>query len=107
SETVTADHYQQQFYRLNDELMRKRPVILLHDNAQPCCKNGKRTIGTAKQSPAPASILHTWSDYYLFRSMQHALADTYFSNYEQVQKCIDQWIASKNKSFYRRGIQFL
>ncbi|EFN80828.1 hypothetical protein EAI_11855, partial [Harpegnathos saltator] len=25
------------------------------------------------------------SDYYLFRSMQHALMDTYFSSYEEVQ----------------------
>jgi len=39
----TVDRYQQQLYRLNDELMRKRPsiasnrrkVILLHDNARP------------------------------------------------------------------------
>jgi len=27
SETVTVDRYQQQLYWLNDELMRKRPVI--------------------------------------------------------------------------------
>jgi len=39
SETVTADRYQQQLYRLNDELIQKRPiidvVILLHDNTWP------------------------------------------------------------------------
>jgi len=42
-------------------------------------------------------------DYHLFRSMQHALMDTYFSSYEKVKK----WIASKGTAFYRRGIAFL
>jgi [histone H3]-lysine36 N-dimethyltransferase SETMAR len=47
------------------------------------------------------------SDYHLFRSMQHAFAHTHFSNYVQVQKWMDEWLASKDSSFYRRGIQLL
>jgi len=39
--------------------------------------------------------------------MQHALINTHFSNYEEVKKWVNQWIASKSKSFYRRGIQLL
>jgi len=39
--------------------------------------------------------------------MQHSLTDTYFSNYEEVQKWMDEWIASKDIAFYRRGITLL
>jgi len=30
--------------------------------------------------------------------------DTYFSSYEEVQKWVNEWIASKYTAFYRRGI---
>ena len=40
------------------------------------------------------------SDFHLFRSMQHALEDTHFANLDELQKWIDNWIASKNKSFF-------
>jgi len=60
-----------------------------------------------RSSPAPAySPDLTPSDYHLSQSMQHVLAHTHLSNYEEMQKCTDQWIALKNK-FYRRGIQLL
>jgi len=35
------------------------------------------------------------------------LFDTRFRNAEEVQKWIDEWITSKDKSFYRRGIKLL
>jgi len=35
------------------------------------------------------------SDYYLFRSLQHHLADTHFVRFEEMRKCIDDFIASK------------
>jgi len=42
-----------------------------------------------RSSPAPAySPDLASSDYHLFLSMQHVLADTHFSNYKEVQKCI-------------------
>jgi len=44
------------------------------------------------------------SDHYLFRSIQHALTDTYFSSYEEVQKLVDEWIASKDTAFCHRKI---
>ena len=47
------------------------------------------------------------SDYHLFRSMQHALTDTHFSSYNEVQKRVDEWFASKDTAFYRRGIVLL
>jgi len=39
--------------------------------------------------------------------MQHALMDTHFSSYEEVQKWVDKWIASKDTAFYRREIALL
>jgi len=42
------------------------------------------------------------SDYYLFRSLKHHLADTHFVRFEEIRKCIDDFIASKPMSFYRK-----
>jgi len=45
------------------------------------------------------------SDYYLFRSLQYHLADTHFVRFEEIRKCIDDFIASKLVSFYHQKIQ--
>ncbi|EFN89069.1 hypothetical protein EAI_08463, partial [Harpegnathos saltator] len=49
------------------------------------------------------------SDYRLFRSMAHALADECFNfcEDEDVEKWVSDWIASKDESFFRRGIRLL
>lgn len=47
------------------------------------------------------------SDFYLFRLMTHDLADQHFRSYEEAKNWIDSWIASKDKQFFRRGIQKL
>lgn len=47
------------------------------------------------------------SDYHLFRSMAHGLAEQHFQSYEDTKKWIDSWIASKDVSFFRRGIHLL
>ncbi|KAG5318636.1 MOS1T transposase, partial [Pseudoatta argentina] len=39
--------------------------------------------------------------------MAHGLADRRFHSYEEAQKWIDSWIASKDMSFFRRGIHVL
>jgi len=60
------------------------------------------TLPHPAYSPDSAS-----SDYHLFRSMQYALMDTHFSSYEEVQKWMNEWIASKDTAFYRREIALL
>jgi hypothetical protein len=47
------------------------------------------------------------SDYHLFQSLQHHLADTHFKTVEEVRKSIDDFIASKLPSFFRDGIRQL
>jgi len=83
-------------------------VILLHDNARP-------HVGKATQDHifaldwellphAAYSSDMVPSDYYLFWSLQQHLADTHFVRFEEVRKCIDDFIALKPVSFYPQGI---
>ncbi|KAG5319567.1 MOS1T transposase, partial [Pseudoatta argentina] len=99
---ITGDRYRLQLMRLSRALKEKRPlyaqrhdkVILLHDNARP------HVAKPVKTYTAP-------SDCHLFRLMAHGLADRRFHSYEEAQKWIDSWIASKDMSFFRRGIHVL
>ena len=47
------------------------------------------------------------SDYHLFSSMSHALAEQHFNSYEDVRKWLDDWFASKTDAFYWQGIHNL
>ena len=119
NETITTERYQQQLERLNDNLMQKRPsiasnrrkVILLHDNARSHVAIAvKQTLIDLEWEvlPHPAySPDLAPSDYHLFRSMQHALEDTHFHNYSEVENWVAEWIDSKDRPFFRRGIQLL
>ncbi|EFN82451.1 Histone-lysine N-methyltransferase SETMAR, partial [Harpegnathos saltator] len=90
-----------------------RKIILLHNNqrqrsAPLGCIGDEKTLMKLESE----GLLHpvyfpdlAASDYHLFRSMQHFLKDTLFRNYEEVQKWIDEWITSKDRAFFRRGIQ--
>ena len=39
--------------------------------------------------------------------MAHGLADQQFRSYEDIEKWLDSWIASKDEHFYRNGIRAL
>ena len=41
------------------------------------------------------------------RSMAHGLADQQFCSYEDIEKWLDSWVASKDERFYRNVIQAL
>ncbi|GBP22897.1 Mariner Mos1 transposase [Eumeta japonica] len=47
------------------------------------------------------------SDFHLFDSMAHGLADQRFHSYEEAKQWIGSWIASKDMSFFQRGIHIL
>ena len=88
-ETVNTERYRQQMINLNQALREKRQhkVILLHDNAPSyTAKLIKETIEAFDWeilSHAAYSDLAP-SDYYLFASMGHALAQQRFTSYEDV-----------------------
>ncbi|KAG5318938.1 MOS1T transposase, partial [Pseudoatta argentina] len=117
--TITGDRYRLQLMRLSRALKEKWPlyaqrhdkVILLHDNARPhVAKPVKTYLETLKWEVLPHPLYSpdiAPSDFHLFRSMAHGLADRRFHSYEEAQKWIDSWIASKDMSFFRRGIHVL
>ncbi|KAG5327605.1 MOS1T transposase, partial [Pseudoatta argentina] len=93
--SITGDRYRLQSMRLSRALKEKRPLYAQrHDNARP---------HVAK----PVITYIAPSDFHLFRSIAHGLADRRFHSYEEAQKWIDSWIASKDMSFFRRGIHVL
>jgi len=119
NETIMTDRYQQQLTNLNDALEVKRPftgqgrrkVILFHDNAPPHVAKatqdhifalGRELFLHAAYNPDMAPF-----DYYLFRSLEHHLADTHFVRFEEMRNCINDFIASKPVNFYRQGIRKL
>ncbi|KAG5327631.1 MOS1T transposase, partial [Pseudoatta argentina] len=95
---LTGDRYRLQLMRLSRAL--KEKVILLHDNARPhVAKPGKTYLETLKWEVLPHPPYSpdiAPSDFHLFRSMAHGLADRRFHSYEEAQKWIDSWIASKD-----------
>jgi hypothetical protein len=80
---------------LNNALIEKRPewakrhgkVILLHDNApshtSKLAKNTLKSLGWDILPPPPQSLNLVASDYHLFASMGHELADQHLSNFEE------------------------
>ena len=119
TETITGDRYRKQLMRLSRALKDKRPqyndrhdkVILQHDNARPhVAKPVKTYLETLKWEVLPHPPYSpdiAPSDYHLFRSMTHGLADQHFRSYEEVKNWIDSWIVSKDDQFFRRGIRML
>ena len=119
NETITGERHRTQLMRLSRALRKKRPqyeqrhekVILQHDNARPhVAKPVKSFLETLKWQ----DLLHSSyspdiapSDYYLFRSMAHGLADQQFRSYEDIEEWLDSWITSKDEHFYRNGIRAL
>lgn len=119
NETVTADRYRRQLNELAKKLNEKRPLIarkhhkvLFHDdNAKPhranIVKEKIKRLGWDHLDHPPYSPDLAPSDYHLFRSMQTSLADVRFRNAEEVRKWVDEWIASKDEDFFKRGINKL
>ncbi|GBP04373.1 Mariner Mos1 transposase [Eumeta japonica] len=119
NETITDDRYQFQLIHLSQSLKGKRllykqrlgNVILLHDNARPHVAKSVKTYLEMLQWDVlphpPYSPDIALSDFHLFCSMAHGLADQRFHSYEEAKKWIDSWIVSKDVSFFRRGIHIL
>ena len=111
-ETVNTERYRQQMINLNQALCEKRSehqkkqhkVILLHNNTSSyTAKLIKETIeafGWEILSHAAYSPDLVPSDYHLFASMGHALAQQRFTSHEDVRKWLDDWFDSKGQQFF-------
>ena len=100
--------------RLSRALKEKQPqyeqrhdkVILQHDNARPHVAQAvKKYLETLKWEVLPHPSYSpdlAPSDDHLFRSMTHGLAEQHFRSYEETEKWVDSWIASKPTSFFRK-----
>lgn len=118
-ETVNTQRYREQMMHLNHALLEKRPewesrrvkVILQHDNAPAhSAKLTKNTISALNWEllpHPPYSPDLAPSDYHLFASMGHALAEQHFTSYEDVGKWLDEWFAAKDAKFFWDGIHKL
>ena len=88
-----------------------RQVLLLHDNARPHTAKATLEIisnlGWELLPHAAYSPDFAPSDYHLFRSLQHHLADSHFQTLEEVRKSIHDFIKSKPSSFFRNWIREL
>ncbi|UYV73775.1 hypothetical protein LAZ67_11000877 [Cordylochernes scorpioides] len=119
NETITGERYQQQLMRLSRALKIKRPlyakrhdkVIYQHDNARPhVAKVVKETLEALQWDVLPHPLYSpdiAPSDYHMFRSMTHGLAEQHFTSYEKAKNWVNVWIASKDEEFFRHGIRML
>lgn len=118
-QTVTGELYKQQLQRLSRALRVVRPqyrlrhdnVILQHDNARPhtsqVVKEYLNELNWEVLSHPPYSPDLAPSDYHLFRSMAHGLADQQFETYDQCQKWVNDFFQARDPEFWRRGIRML
>ena len=112
TETITDEQYRTQFEpsieRQMAAIQRHDKMILQPDNARPhVAKVVKTYLETLKwEVPHPPySPDVAPSDYHLFRSMAHDMADQHFRFYDEVKNWIDSWIASKDDQFFRLRIR--
>ncbi|UYV67697.1 SEPT7 [Cordylochernes scorpioides] len=96
NETITGEHYQQQLMRLSRALKIKRPlyakrhdkVIYQHDIARPhVAKVVKETLEALQWDVLPHPLYS--SDYHMFRSMTHGLAEQHFTSYEEAKNWVN------------------
>ncbi|XP_076386078.1 uncharacterized protein LOC143263911 [Megachile rotundata] len=119
SERVNSDRYRQQTINLHHALIEKRPewarkhgkVTLQHDNApsheaKPV-KEAMKALKWNILSHPPYSPNLAPSNYQLFASMGHALAEEHFANFEEVREWFNEWFCSKDKQFFWDGIHKL
>ena len=117
-ETVNTKRYQQQLIDLNRSILekpeyrkRQHKIIFLHDNAPShTAKPVRDTLEELSWEVLPHAAYSpdlAPSDYHLFASMGHALAEQRFGSYEDVKKWLDEWFAAKGEDFYWRGIHKL
>ncbi|CAJ0922776.1 unnamed protein product, partial [Mesorhabditis belari] len=112
---VTADLYKAQLSRVNQALSRQgnntATTRFLHDNARPhaakITQQKIKELGWEVLFHPPYSPDLAPSDYHLFRSMQHSLAEKKFKNREEVEIWVSNFFESQLPEFFEKGIHSL
>lgn len=110
--TVNAEVYCEQLELCRRALgRRRRPVILLQDNARPYVARRTqaklRTMGWEWLEHPPYSPDLSPSDYHLFKSLEHHLRNQRFASTQAVRTSLIEFFQSKNSAFWSRGIDLL
>ena len=106
-ETAKSDRYENQIVELKKCLIAKRPewanryekVILLHDNAPAYTTKGVKSMSKDISWEVLIHLLYS-SDFYLFRSMAHTLAEQHFKNLRRCSKLVSEMFAFKPQKFF-------
>ncbi|PRD17654.1 UNVERIFIED_CONTAM: mariner\T [Trichonephila clavipes] len=101
-ETINTDIYKQQLLNLNDAILENHKQYKKRQHKDIVKALGREPLAHAAYSPDLAP-----SNYHLFASLGDALADQRFTSYENVKSWLDDWLASKHRSFFWRGIHKL
>lgn len=116
--TITSDVYCQQLDKVNEKLHLHQPALvnrktplLLHDNARP--HTAKMTLQKLKDlgyetlphPPYSPDIAPT--DYHFFRSLANFIEGKSFTNQDEVENALTNFINSRSPTFYKSGIEKL
>jgi histone-lysine N-methyltransferase SETMAR len=107
---IDAELYSAQLDRMYAELSRKYSALLQQDNASP--HTARKTKGKLRELEATELLPHPAyspdlapSHFHLFRAMARFLLGRSFKTIEDVEMGCREYFASKEKAWYRRGIE--
>lgn len=117
-QTVTAELYSMQLDRVHQSLLQKQPglvnrkrVIFLQDNARPhvakVTLNKINVLGWELLPHPPYSPDMSPTDYHLFLALQNYMTNKKYQNQVEIEEQVANFFASKNKTFYEKGIYSL
>lgn len=114
-ESINAERYRQTLTMVRAKLpslapstLRNGGPVLLHDNAS--SHNAKKSVEHAQQlgfdvlPHPPYSPDLAPTDYHVFRSLQHYIANKIFNSDEDLENVVADFIGSKSPEFWQRGI---
>ena len=113
---LNSDVYLAQLDRLQAAIEAKRPrkknhVVFHHDNARPHVEgrvvNSIAEKGWDLLEQPPYSPTEAPTDYHVNRSVKNWQTGKFFDTFDELVADIKEWIASKNRNFFARGIDRL
>lgn len=115
--TINSDYYMVLLDRLKAEIAKKRPhmkkkKVIFHQDNAPCHKSIKtmtkfNELGFQLLPHPPYSPDLAPSDYWLFADLKKMLQGKRFGSNEEVIAASEAYFESKDKSFYKHGIEKL